>query len=44
MSFQLCGEQVDFCFALPTPSSLPSVHPVPIAHILFGPPAAVFET
>jgi len=44
MSFQLCGERVDFCFPQPTPSSLPTTLSPPTAHVHIVPPDAAPRT
>jgi len=41
MSFQFCGERVDFCFPLPTPPSVPNTCPVYAVPTLFIPTAVV---
>ena len=43
ISFQLCGERVDFYFLLPIPSSIPANHPPPMAHVHHVPPVAISE-
>jgi len=44
ISFQLCGERVDFCFPPPTASLLPIVPSSPEAHVHTVPPDATLGT
>jgi len=38
LSFQICGERVDFCFPPPIPSPAPTTSPPPLADVLVAPP------
>jgi len=43
ISFQLCGEMVDFYFPPPTPSLELAILPPPVAPMFTVPPATIYE-